>query len=91
MPHTAPASNPASTISPENRVRTCQKCHAEASAKFASFDPHANRHDVKRNPVYWTAAKFMEWLLIGVFTFFGLHTVLWLGRLWIEKFRRKGN
>ena len=86
-----PASNPASTISPENRVRTCQKCHAEASAKFASFDPHANRHDVKRNPVYWTAAKFMEWLLIGVFTFFGLHTVLWLGRLWIEKFRRKGN
>ncbi len=87
-----PASNPASTISEQNRVKTCQKCHAEASAKFASFDPHANRHDFKRNAVYWTAAKFMEWLLIGVFGFFGLHTVLWFGRLLIEKFRGgKGN
>ncbi len=87
-----PASNPASTISPQNRIHTCQKCHAEASARFASFDPHANRHDAKRNPVYWVAAKFMEWLLIGVFGFFGIHTMFWLGRLWIEKFRRpKGN
>jgi hypothetical protein len=55
---------------------------------LASFDPHANRHDRARNPVYWYAAKFMEWLLIGVFGFFGLHTLLWLARLWIEKFKR---
>jgi len=87
-----PASNPASTISPQNRVKTCQKCHAQASANFASFDPHANRHDFKRNAVYWTAAKFMEWLLIGVFGFFGIHTMFWLARLLIEKFRgSKGN
>jgi nitrate/TMAO reductase-like tetraheme cytochrome c subunit len=83
-----PASNPASTISPKNRVQTCQKCHAGASLKFASFDPHANRHDAKRNPLFWWSAKLMEWLLIGVFGFFGLHTVFWLVRLWIEKFRR---
>jgi hypothetical protein len=90
--HTAheilPAGNPASTIAPANRIRTCQQCHAGASAKFASFDPHANRHDRARNPLYWYAATFMEWLLIGVFAFFGVHTAFWLARLWIEKYRR---
>jgi hypothetical protein len=25
-------------------------------------------------------ALFMEWLLVGVFSFFGLHTALWLYR-----------
>lgn len=84
-----PASNPASTISPGNRVATCQKCHAQASANFASFDPHPNRHDKTHDPLYWYAAKFMDWLLIGVFAFFGIHTAFWLVRLWIDKFRNK--
>lgn len=84
-----PASNPASTISPQNRVQTCQKCHPGASAKLASFDPHASRHDKARNPMYWYAAKFMEWLLIGVFAFFGIHTLFWLTRLSIDKLRAK--
>jgi nitrate/TMAO reductase-like tetraheme cytochrome c subunit len=83
-----PASDPASTINVANRVKTCQQCHAGASVKFASFDPHANRHDKQRNPLYYYAATFMEWLLIGVFGFFGLHTLLWFARLWIEKIRR---
>jgi hypothetical protein len=55
-----PASNPASKVSAQNRLGTCQKCHAGASANFASFDPHANRHDKARDPVYYYAAKFME-------------------------------
>jgi nitrate/TMAO reductase-like tetraheme cytochrome c subunit len=83
-----PASDPASAISVENRVNTCRKCHAQMPATFASFDPHANRHDKTQNPLYWYAAKFMDWLLIGVFGFFGLHTLFWLVRLSIDKFRR---
>ena len=75
-----PASDPASTISAKNRLETCQKCHAGASANFASFYPHANRHDKARNPVYYYAALFMELLLLGVFSFFGIHTVFWLYR-----------
>jgi nitrate/TMAO reductase-like tetraheme cytochrome c subunit len=82
-----PKSDPASTISSANRVNTCRKCHTEASVKFASFDPHANRHDKARNPLYWYAAKFMDWLLIGVFAFFGVHTLFWLVRLSINKIR----
>ena len=75
-----PASDPASTVSAQNRLATCQKCHAGASANFASFDPHANRHDKARNPIYYYAALFMELLLFGVFSFFGIHTVFWLYR-----------
>ena len=85
-----PASNPASKVSKENRLKTCQQCHAGASANFASFDPHANRHDKVRNPLYYYAALFMELLLFGVFTFFGIHTLFWFYREVREKFGGRG-
>jgi nitrate/TMAO reductase-like tetraheme cytochrome c subunit len=81
-----PASNPASMVSKQNRLKTCQACHAGASENFASFDPHASKHDKARNPLYYYAAKFMEFLLFGVFAFFGVHTVFWLYRELREKF-----
>ncbi len=81
-----PASNPASKVSTQNRLKTCQTCHAGASANFASFDPHANRHDKARNPLYYYAALFMELLLFGVFAFFGIHTLFWFYRELREKF-----
>lgn len=83
-----PASNPLSKVSAQNRVKTCQTCHAGASENFASFDPHANRHDKARNPLYYYAALFMELLLFGVFTFFGIHTLFWFYREVREKFGR---
>jgi hypothetical protein len=75
-----PASDPASMVSPQNRPATCLKCHAGATVSFAGWDPHANKHDSARNPLYYWSARFMELLLIGVFSFFGLHTALWLYR-----------
>jgi hypothetical protein len=81
-----PASNPASLVSAQNRVATCAKCHPGASANFASFDPHASRHDKARSPLYYYSAMFMEILLIGVFAFFGIHTMFWLYRELREKF-----
>ena len=81
-----PASDPASPISPQNRLATCQQCHPGASASFASFDPHANRHDKARSPFYYYAALFMELLLFGVFAFFGIHTLFWFYRELREKF-----
>lgn len=89
-----PASNPASTISAQNRQKTCQACHPGASANFANYDPHANRHDKARNPVYYYAAMFMEFLLFGVFAFFGVHTVFWFYRELKEKLapsKRRGD
>jgi Cytochrome c3 len=84
-----PESNPASRISPQNRLKTCQTCHAGASANFANYDPHANRHDRARNPLYYFAAKFMELLLYGVFALFGVHTVFWFYRELREKLIRR--
>lgn len=75
-----PASNPASKVSAANRLKTCQACHADASANFATWDPHADKHNAKRNPFYYYTAFFMKILLIGVFAFFGVHTVLWFYR-----------
>jgi nitrate/TMAO reductase-like tetraheme cytochrome c subunit len=75
-----PASNPASMVSPQNRLKTCQTCHAGATQNFANYDPHANRHNRARSPLYYYAGLFMEWLLIGVFSFFAVHTLLWFYR-----------
>jgi doubled CXXCH motif protein len=69
-----------SRVSAARRVETCQQCHKSANANFVKFDPHADRHDAARNPALYYAAKFMDGLLIAVFSFFGLHTFLWLQR-----------
>ena len=75
-----PKSDPRSSVSQARLLGTCQKCHQGASAGFTKYDPHADRENRARNPLLFYAAKFMEWLLIGVFAFFGLHTVLWFSR-----------
>jgi nitrate/TMAO reductase-like tetraheme cytochrome c subunit len=76
-----PEDDPRSTVSRENRVATCRKCHATAGTSFAKYDPHADKRDAERNPpLYWTG-RFMQLLLGSVFVFFGLHTSLWFQRL----------
>ncbi len=75
-----PASNPKSKVSPQNRLATCQQCHPKATANFVSFDPHANKHSSERGITLFVASKFMELLLLGVFAFFGAHTLLWFFR-----------
>jgi cytochrome b subunit of formate dehydrogenase len=75
-----PASNPASYLSKTNIVGTCQRCHPGANAKFAGYKPHANPMDRENYPVLNAVFLFMTALLVGVFTFFGAHTVAWLFR-----------
>ncbi|MCE2969032.1 MAG: hypothetical protein LW847_02185 [Burkholderiales bacterium] len=75
-----PASNPNSPIAPENRLQTCRKCHQEATARFASWDPHPEPHNKERSPIVYYATLFMNILLAGVFLFFGAHTLLWAYR-----------
>ena len=80
-----PPSNPASHISPANIVATCQKCHPGATANFAKYITHADPLDAAHYPQLHYTFVAMTWLLIGVFVFFGAHTILWLfrsGYLW---------
>lgn len=73
-------SDPRSSVATVNLIATCGKCHAGANANFVKYQPHANQHDPRRLPQLYYAARFMDALLIGVFTFFGLHTLLWFVR-----------
>ncbi len=75
-----PTSNPGSHLSKENIVGTCRKCHTAANTNFTQYDPHADPLDRAHSPaLHWTFV-FMTSLLIGVFVFFGAHTLLWLVR-----------
>ncbi|MGE0467665.1 MAG: cytochrome C [Steroidobacteraceae bacterium] len=72
--------DPSSTVHPDNRLQTCQKCHAGATAGFVTFEPHATTHDYDRYPYMWIVSKFMAALIIGVFLFFWTHSALWFYR-----------
>jgi len=85
-----PASDPLSMVSPENRLQTCRNCHPKAGAQFVSWDPHPRPKDKERDLILYYTNLFMEVLLIGVFLFFGLHTVLWAYRSLKIKFFSSG-
>ncbi len=80
-----PPTDPASTLSRDNVVSTCAKCHPGAHRRFAGYLTHSTHHDVKKYPwIYWSFWG-MTALLVGTLTFFVFHTVAWLIRLWISR------
>lgn len=72
--------NPKSTISPRNIVGTCQKCHTDANMKFTGYLTHATHYDRSNFPWLYYTFWAMTALLLSVFAFFGLHTLLWIPR-----------
>ena len=72
-----PLDDPKSTLSPENRVQTCAKCHTNASANFVHFDPHIDATDPEKNPVVNGVRVTLLTLLYSTFAFFGVHSLLW--------------
>jgi nitrate/TMAO reductase-like tetraheme cytochrome c subunit len=72
-----PPSNPQSHLSATNILVTCQKCHPSATQKFTQYQPHANPLDAKNYPLLHMVFLAMTGLLIGTFSFFGLHTLGW--------------
>ena len=82
-PHSnLPASDPRSSVNPDNLKTTCGACHAREVevAGFLTFDPHVNLHDQNTLPQLRIIFYFMTGLLLGVFAFFGIHLLLWLQR-----------
>jgi cytochrome b subunit of formate dehydrogenase len=75
-----PAANPASHLSKTNILATCQKCHAGATIGFTEYRPHANPLDKANYPLLHVVFLAMTGLLIGTFSFFGIHTLAWLVR-----------
>jgi cytochrome b subunit of formate dehydrogenase len=73
-------SEPASMVHANNRLKTCQICHEDATEGFVTFHPHGNTGDFDRYPYMWISAKFMIGLLASVFAFFWAHSALWFYR-----------
>jgi len=85
-----PASDPLSPVAPENKLATCRNCHPKAGPQFISWDPHPRPKDKGHDLILYITNVFMEVLLVGVFLFFGLHTVLWAYRSLKNKFAGGG-
>lgn len=76
-----PSDNRASTLYGQAKIDTCAKCHEGANANFTEFIAHADHHDGENFPALNGVFKFMAGLVIVVFVFFGIHTLLWCIRL----------
>lgn len=85
-----PASDARSTVADTRLISTCGRCHPSANARFVKFDPHADADDPRRSKAVHYTALLMKVLLIGVFSFFGVHTALWFPReVWERRKRRR--
>ena len=75
-----PAREPASSVAPANLLKTCQNCHQDATAGFATFESHATTDDFARYPYVWIASKFVNVAVGGVLVIFWIHSGLWFYR-----------
>src|SRR5208283_906475 len=79
-----PLNDPKSTLSPENRVHTCAKCHPNAGANFVQFNPHIDPSNAETYPLVHGVRVTLLTLLYSTFAFFGIHSLLWFIRGLIE-------
>ncbi len=78
--------NPESSVGQKNIVATCKKCHENANLKFTGYLSHATHNS--SDALFYTFWA-MTSLLLGVFGFFGLHTLLWIPRSIVEARKKK--
>ncbi|MCL4550053.1 MAG: cytochrome C, partial [Bacteroidetes bacterium] len=64
---------------------TCKKCHENSNRMFVGYLTHATHHNRDKYPYLFYTFWFMTILLVGTFTFFGIHTLLWLPRAYKDK------
>lgn len=80
--------DPESAVFPANLVSTCARCHPGANQNFVRYYTHGDHRDRERYPRLFWPWVLMSTLLAAVFGFFGLHTLLWLSRVAINRIRR---
>jgi len=81
--------DPNSTVGFNNIVETCQQCHSDANERFTGYLTHATHHDPVRYPILYYTYWAMTILLVSVFTFFGIHTLMWLPRSFRQMRKRR--
>jgi hypothetical protein len=79
------ADNPDSALTPQALIGTCGKCHSGFHRRFVSYVPHPDPDNPKKFLSLYLVKKFMIGLLITVFTFFWIHSLLWWRKAYAEQ------
>ncbi len=82
-----PLDDPRSSVGKDKIVQTCAKCHPSSNASFVQFNPHANHRDSKNFPILHGVWLYFMIMMSAVFTFFGVHTLLWFARSMVDRIR----
>ncbi|MBU2602650.1 MAG: cytochrome c family protein [Actinobacteria bacterium] len=80
-----PVSNPLSTLSKANILPTCQECHPDAGEGFTTFLVHIEPTSTKAPLVVFLVAMAYLALIVAVFSFGGVHTLLYIYRGFKDK------
>lgn len=75
-----PVSNPESTLSQANILGTCQQCHPDAQEGFTTFLVHIQPTSTSAPWIVFVVAMFYLLMIVGVFIFGGVHTLLYIYR-----------
>ena len=70
-------------------MHALQACHPHATEGFTKFYAHPEELDREKYPALFYTYIFMTTLLIGVFTFFFIHTFLWTYRSLKERIKKR--
>jgi len=82
-----PTKDPRSTLSTSNRLATCRRCHPKATQSFTHYLAHATPRDKAHYPkLYWVTVAMVS-LLLAVFGFYLVHTLLWVLRMVVSYVR----
>jgi nitrate/TMAO reductase-like tetraheme cytochrome c subunit len=82
-----PIANPKSMLSRKNVIGTCKQCHPSSNRQFTGYLSHATHHNKNKYPFLYYTFWGMTSLLIVTFLFFGIHTLLWLPRSFVYRFK----
>jgi cytochrome b subunit of formate dehydrogenase len=87
--NTLSSDDPQSAMHPDNLYGTCKTCHTTMHKRFVSFEAHPGAVKGKTYLALHIAEVSMILLLVGVFSFFWLHTCLWWRRAYLDKCRKR--
>ena len=81
--------DPASRVHPDNKLETCRSCHGHAPAGYGGYWAHGDHRDGEGYPVLHYIWLAMVVLIASVFSFFGVHTILWSIRGGVDVLRHR--
>ena len=87
-----PVNDPNSRVAAgENRLHTCQQCHAQAVSNFAQFDPHANFKNAASYPTLHSVWDWVGYVVNILFICYFVHAFLWFVRAFIDRLQHGGH